>query len=119
MLENEITETKNKELMFVDTHILLGTQDAIDDIEDYTSKMFKIAQLINEDFFSHYQNERKENGPFDQNTMIGITHDFTGNNTLFEIIVDYLSKISDAAEAAGNSLRDIRQRDSEQKAAAI
>jgi|GEM_PF-2354476 len=109
MLENKTTETRDNALKLMDT------QEAVDCIEDYTSKMFKIAQLISEDFFRHYQGERDKNGLFDQNTMMGITHDFTGNNTLFEIILDYLSKISDAAETAGNTLSDIRQRDSEQK----
>ena len=103
MLENKTTETRDNALKLMDT------QEAVDCIEDYTNKMFKIAQLISEDFFSHYQGEREKNGLFDQNTMMGITHDFTGNNTLFEIILDYLGKISNVAETAGNTLRDIRQ----------
>jgi len=103
MLENEISATSSKELM------LVNTQDAIDDIEDYTSKMFKVAQLISEDFFNHYQNEREKYGLFNERTMMAITYDLTGNNTLFEIILDYLGKISGAAETAGKALKHIRK----------
>jgi len=59
MLENEISETRSKELM------LLDAENTIDNIKDYT--------------------------------------------TLFEIILDYLSKISDTARTASNTLRDVRQ----------
>jgi len=59
MLENEISETRSKELM------LLDAENTIDNIKDYT--------------------------------------------TLFEIILDYLSKISDTARTASNALRDVRQ----------
>jgi len=59
MLENEISETRSKELM------LLDAENTIDNIKDYT--------------------------------------------TLFKIILDYLSKISDTARTASNTLRDVRQ----------
>ena len=40
-----------------------------------------------------------------ENTIDNIK-DYT---TLFEIILDYLSKISDTARTASNALRDVRQ----------
>lgn len=87
----------------------MDAENTIDNIKDYTNRMFKIAQLISEDFFSHYQCVLTGNGLLNEKTMMEITQDLTANDTLFEIILDYLSKISDTARTASNTLRDVRQ----------
>lgn len=83
--------------------------DAIDSIEDYTGKALKIGQLISEDFFGYHQFEQNKKGYFDQTTMMGISKDLSGNATLFDILFDYLRKISESTKTAGALIDTVRK----------
>jgi len=111
MLENTMT----RENMLTMTR----TTDAVDSTKEYAEKAVKIAQLISEDFFGHHQAQQTKIGFFDTDTMMGISKDLSGNAILFDILFDYLLKISKSTKEVSALIDTVRKSNTEQEEATL